>query len=61
MYEQIAANKRRTVFLIMGSFLFLGTFGFLLGYLLAGGMSQAIAWMTFGLAIAAIQSVVSLK
>lgn len=49
------------MFLIFGSFLFLGTFGFLLGYLFAGGMSQAIVWMAVGLVIAAIQSVVSLR
>jgi len=61
VYEQIAANKRKTVFLIGGSFLFLGTFGFLLGYLFAGGMAQAITWMSFGLAIAAFQSIVSLR
>ena len=45
----------------MGSFLFLGTFGFLLGFLFSGGMSQAIVWMTFGLVIAAVQSIVSLR
>lgn len=61
MYEQIAANKRKTVFLVVGSFLFLGTFGFLLGYLFAGGMAQAITWMSFGLVIAAVQSIVSLR
>jgi heat shock protein HtpX len=66
VYEEIARNKRRTVLLIAGSFVFLGAFGFVLGYAFGGGtssqkMSMAITWMTIGLVIAGIQSFVSLR
>jgi heat shock protein HtpX len=60
VYEEIARNKRNTVLLIAGSFVFLGAFGFLLGYVFAGP-SEAVVWMTIGLVIAGIQSFVSLR
>ncbi len=36
MYEQIAANRRKTVLLILGSLVFSGGIGFLISYLLFG-------------------------
>ncbi len=60
MYEQIAANKRKTIVLVVGSFLFLGAFGYALGYLFAPTKGEAIVWMAIGLLIAAIQSTVAL-
>jgi heat shock protein HtpX len=36
VYEQIAANRRKTVFLILGSMVFAGGIGFLISYLLFG-------------------------
>ena len=36
MYEQIAANRRKTVLLILGSMVFAGGIGFLISYLLFG-------------------------
>ena len=60
MYEQIAANKRKTFFLIFGSFVFLGAFGFALGYIFYTPQ-EAFVWMGIGLLIAAVQSTVSLR
>lgn len=37
MYEEIASNKRKTVLLVMGAFVFLGLIGFLVGYLFFNG------------------------
>ena len=37
MYEQIARNKRRTVFLIVGTLVVVGALGYLFGWLLGTG------------------------
>ena len=37
MYEQIARNKRRTVFLILGTLIVVGALGYLFGLLLGTG------------------------
>lgn len=37
MYEQIAANKRKTVLLVVGALLFLGLIGYAIGYLFFSG------------------------
>ena len=50
MYEQIAANKRKTVLLFLGAFLFLVAVGYLIGRLTGYG--------ALGLAIALIVAVV---
>ena len=60
MYEQIASNKRKTVLLVMLSCVFLGAFGWVLGYAFFGP-SEAIVWMVMGLLIAGIQSFVALR
>ncbi len=42
MFEQIAANKRRTVLLIVGAFVFLGVIGFAIGQFWGGGPTGLI-------------------
>ncbi len=37
MYEEIAANKRKSVLLVLGAFVFLGVIGFAVGYLFFNG------------------------
>ncbi len=37
MYEEIASNKRKTVLLVVGAFLFLGVIGLAIGYLFGTG------------------------
>ena len=59
-YEQIARNKRKSVLLVLGSFVFLGAFGYALGYVFYSPQ-EAIVWMAIGLAIAALQSFVALR
>ena len=60
MYEQIARNRRKTVFLIFLSFVFLGAVGFALGYFFYSP-EEGIVWMGIGLLIAGIQSFISLR
>lgn len=60
MYEHIASNKRKTVLLVIGAMAFLGGLGFLLGALFYSP-AEGLVWMTVGIAIAAIQSFVSLR
>ena len=38
MYEQIAANKRKTVLIVLGTLVFVGALGYLFGYLLGAGI-----------------------
>jgi heat shock protein HtpX len=55
MYEQIAANKRKTVLLFLGAFLFLVAIGYLIGRLAGyGSLGLAIA-----LIVAAVMSISS--
>jgi heat shock protein HtpX len=39
--EQIAANKRKTVLLIIGTLIFVGAFGYVLGLVVSGGSTEA--------------------
>ena len=55
MYEQIAANKRKTVILILGAIVLLGAVGYVLGLLFFSGP----AGMVGALAIALVMSLVS--
>lgn len=57
MYEQIAANKRRTVLLIVGAFVLLGAVGYALGLLWRSGP----AGLVIALAIAAFMSIGSYR
>jgi heat shock protein HtpX len=52
VYEQIAANKRRTVLLIVGAFVLLGAVGYGLGLLYQAG----VAGLVIALVIAALMS-----
>ncbi len=57
MYEQIAANKRKTLLLIVGAFVLLGAVGYALGYWFASGpVGAAIAVI-----IAAVMSIGSYR
>ena len=42
MHEQIAANKRKSVLLVAGAFVFLGAVGWLLGYLFGTGITGIV-------------------
>jgi heat shock protein HtpX len=53
MHEQIAANKRRSVLLVIGAFLFLGIAGGLIGYVFGTGL----AGLVIALAVATVLSV----
>lgn len=57
MYEQIAANRRRTWLLVLGSILLLALVGYVLGYLFATG----IGGMVIAVAIAIIMSIGSYR
>jgi len=57
VYEQIAANKRRTVLLIVGAFVLLGAVGYALGLLWRSGP----AGLVIALAIAAFMSIGSYR
>jgi len=61
VYEQIASNKRKTIFLIVGAFVFLGLFGFLLGAVFTRSLAEGLIWMVVGLIIAGIQSFAALR
>ena len=55
MYEQIAANRRKTVFLVFGSLVFLGAIGYLIGWLRGFGM----AGLVVALIVAGVMSISS--
>ena len=55
MHEQIAANKRKSVLLIVGAFVFFGAVGALLGYLFGTGVTGLV----IALVIATVLSVSS--
>lgn len=55
MYEQIAANKRKSVILILGAIVLLGAVGFAIG-LITG---QGAVWLVFGIVLAIVMSVSS--
>ena len=57
MYEQIAANKRKTVLLIVGTLVFVGGLGYIFGLLLSAG----IAGLIIALAISAGMSFFSYR
>lgn len=57
MYEQIAANKRRTIFLVLGALLLLGAVGYALGLLFQAGP----AGLVIALLIAAFLSIGSYR
>lgn len=57
MYEQIAANKRKSILLILGALLLLGAVGYVLGYLWLTGPAGAV----IALVIAAAMSVGSYR
>lgn len=42
MYEQIASNRRKTVVLMLGTFLFLGLIGFAISFLTRGGYGALV-------------------
>jgi hypothetical protein len=39
--EQISANKRKTALLILGTLVFVGAVGYVLGLVVSGGSTQA--------------------
>jgi heat shock protein HtpX len=47
VYEQIAANKRRTVLLVIGSLVFLGLIGYVIGYLFFTGPAGLVVAVIF--------------
>jgi heat shock protein HtpX len=55
MHEQIAANKRRSVLLVVGAFIFFGAVGALLGYLFGTGITGIV----IALVVATVLSVTS--
>ncbi len=57
MYEQIARNKRKTIFIILGTLIFVGALGYLFGLLLNVG----IAGLIIALLIAAAMSFYSYR
>jgi heat shock protein HtpX len=60
VYEEIASNKRKTVLLVIGAFVFLGALGYALGAIFYSPQ-EGLVWMTIGLLIAAIQSFFALR
>ena len=42
MYEQIAANKRKTVLIVVGALLFTAGIGFLIGLIIGGTFAAAL-------------------
>jgi heat shock protein HtpX len=42
LYEQIARNRRRTIFIILGALVFAGALGYLFGLLLGGGIAGLV-------------------
>ena len=57
MYEQIAANKRKTVLLVLGALILLGAVGYVLGSLWATGPAGAVV----ALVVAAVLSIGSYR
>lgn len=57
MYEQIAANRRRSVILVASAFLLLGAVGYALGYLYRSGPGGAVV----ALAVAGVMSIGSYR
>ena len=57
MYEQIAANRRRTWLLIAGAFLLLGLIGYVLGSIAASG----VVGLVIALGLAAVMSIGSYR
>ena len=57
MYEQIARNKRKTIFIVLGTLIFVGALGYLFGLLLNVG----IAGLIIALLIAAAMSFYSYR
>jgi heat shock protein HtpX len=55
VYEQIAANKRKTIVLMVGAIVLLGAVGYAIG-LITG---QVAAWLVFGVVLAIVMSVSS--
>ncbi|MEX0833166.1 MAG: M48 family metalloprotease [Actinomycetota bacterium] len=60
MYEQIARNRRKTILLILASFVFLGAVGYALGFFFYSP-AEGLVWMVIGLVIAGVQSFISLR
>ena len=52
MYEQIASNRRRTVFLILGTVLVVGAIGWFFGYLAGSGIAGLIIAMVISVVMA---------
>lgn len=42
MYEQIAANRRKTVLIVLGTIVFVGALGYLFGWLLGAGVAGLV-------------------
>jgi heat shock protein HtpX len=57
VYEQIAANKRKSILLILGALLLLGTVGYVLGAIWAAGPAGAVV----ALVVAALMSIGSYR
>jgi heat shock protein HtpX len=57
LYEQIAANKRKTILLIVGTLVFVGGLGYIFGLLLNAG----IAGLIVALAISGVMSLASYR
>jgi heat shock protein HtpX len=55
MHEQIASNKRKSILLVVGAFVFFGVVGLLLGYLFGTGVTGLV----IALVVAAVLSVSS--
>ena len=56
MYEQIAANKRKTVLLIFGAIVLLGAVGYVLGFWYGGGSGSGIYGLVGAAALAVLLS-----
>jgi heat shock protein HtpX len=62
LYEQIAANKRKTAFIIVGALVFTAGIGFLLGLIVGGGSFQAsLTGLVIALLLSAALSVWSYR
>ena len=58
MYEQIAANKRKTVLLVLGALLLFGVVGYVIGYLY---LNTGVVGLAIALGIAALMSLGSYR
>ncbi len=52
MYEQIASNKRRTILLVLGAFVFLGLIGYAIGLITSSGPVALIAALVVAVVMA---------